>query len=755
MLVQQKTEILKGRINRIIYKDENTGFHILSVETPNEKSATIKVTRPSLFEDANMQFSGKWIVDPKYGRQFLAESCKDIPPSTKEGLISYLSSSFFNQIGPIKARRIVDHFGDKTMDILDNDIKRLTEVKGISESIMENIKKGWDANKEINEIMQFLMDHNINAALAGKIYEHYREKCVNQMMENPYDLALHIRNIGFKKADKIALSLGFSRESTLRIGACIIYSLERAEDSGHCFLYKDQIKQLAYEYLGDDINIDMDNVITSLESEQKIISQKVNDEIRYYNKRMFYNEEYCGQKVSNFALEASNIYFDDEEIKKHIKESVDIDLSDEQFEAIKGILTNKISVLTGGPGVGKTSTTQALVEVLCMIGKKMLLCAPTGRAAKRMTQVIGEQASTIHRLLSWDPSNGGFAHNENNPLSGDFLIVDESSMVDIHLAASLLRAVPEKMSIVFIGDKDQLPPVGPGNFFKDLIESEKIPTYRLTKIFRQGKDSKIITYSHMINSGDIPNINSPLLDPELWKNKEDDCLFIDSGFGESSKRKGEYPKWSSLRYGYDLIGMVEKIYKDTIPEYFAYPDDIQVLIPMKKGPVGSMEINKKLQAVINPPSASKEEIKIIDTLFREHDKVIQTANNYELNVFNGDIGRIIAIDKKQNKIQIKFGEDQIVNFERNDMVDLELGYIITIHKSQGSEFDYVILPLVKQYSRMLYKNLIYTGLTRAKKLAIFVGQRDALSMAVKNTSYKKRQSSLRELIEETINAYSI
>jgi len=361
-----------------------------------------------------------------------------------------------------------------------------------------------------------------------------------------------------------------------------------------------------------------------------------------------------------------------------------------------------------------------------------------------MTEVIGAQASTVHRLLGWDPENFGFMHNERNPLKYDFLIIDESSMLDINLASSILRAVPDNCQVLFIGDVDQLPPVGPGAFFKDLIDSGVVPTYRLTQIFRQGKESKIITHAHEINKGIHPNINSPLTEPGIWTDGTD-CMFIDSGLGEIGKPLNEYPQWSSLRYGMDVIGMTKKLYIDIIKKYHNY-NDIQILIPMKISELGTIRMNEIIQEAVNPPAKHKREIKLKERTFREGDKIIHTVNNYDIDVFNGDIGIIEHIDPVAGTSEIKFGEDRVVQYKKIDMMELDLAYAITIHKSQGSEFDCIIIPVMTTFSRMLYRNLIYTGLTRAKKLAVFVGQRRSFKKAIDNVDPRTRQTSLKELL---------
>ena len=419
-------------------------------------------------------------------------------------------------------------------------------------------------------------------------------------------------------------------------------------------------------------------------------------------------------------------------------------LSLEQSDAVFGVLSKGISILTGGPGCGKTYTTKTIVDVLLRLDKSIAICAPTGKAALESTSVIGFEAVTIHRLLGWDPENFGFVHNEKNPLSYDFIIVEESSMIDINLMSSLLRALKKGSQILFVGDHNQLPPVNAGCPFKDMIESDIITSFKLNKIFRQAKNSKIITYAHEINKGECPIINSPLETPELWKNGED-CLFIDSGLGEYGKPNNEYPKWSSLRYGFDVVGMIKKIYTETINKYYN-TKDIQILIPMKVSDLGTIKINSIIREIANPKSNNKNEILIKNTIFREGDKIINLVNNYNLDVFNGDIGYIQTINNIEGVAEIKFDDNRVVLYRKIDLMDIEHAYAISIHKSQGSEFDCVILPIMPTYNRMLERSLVYTGLTRSKKLCVFIGQRKSLEKAVNTINSHKRQTSIKDML---------
>lgn len=745
-----------GEVTRIVFCNETNGYCILKVTLPkggagspnnrSDGSLTVKLTRPNTAVGMTLEFHGKYIIDPKYGHQFKAETANEVPPSTREGMISYLSSSFFHGIGPVKARNIVKKFKENTLDIFNNDIDRLLEVPGITEKNLASIKIGWEKNKEINNIMQFLMEHGLSSAFAGRVYEYYGNNCVDQIRRDPYELSRHVSGIGFKKSDAIALSLGFAEDSPLRIKACVEHVISSSEEEGHCYLYRHQIISKSEELLGVDMGDHILGMLTELEFNGSIIVlRSMMDEERYYGSRIYRNESFCYRKLNILKQRKIDIAIDEHELFEHIKENISIELSDQQKKAVIGILRSNVSILTGSPGTGKTSSTKALVEALDYIGINFLLCAPTGRAAKRMTNVIGYDASTIHRLLSWDPSTGGFAFNEKNQLKTQCVLIDEFSMVDIHLASALLRAIPDDARVVFIGDPDQLPPVGAGNFFRDAIDSEAINVFRLTQIFRQGKGSQIIDYSHSINKGEIPNIETPLINTELWKSKEMDCLFIDSGMKDPSMSKEQIPPWSSLRYGFDVVDMIIELYRNTIPKYYNHPKDIQVLIPMKKGPLGTIEVNKRIQEAINPKRTGINELKVRDVIFREHDKVIQTVNNYNLNVFNGDVGRIVSINEERGLMSVDY-DNSIITYERSDMLDLELAYSISIHKSQGSEFEFVILPIMNSYYRMLYRQLIYTGLTRAKKLAVFIGNRKSLSIAVNTLNSEKRQTSLKDFL---------
>lgn len=741
------SEKIIGIVERIVFKNNENGYHILGIELQNNEKATITAFHPIIHEGLTYEFTGNWTNHPTYGKQMKSETVFEVPPNTKEGLRAYLSSSFFPGIGPALSQKIISYFKDDVIKVMNEDIDKLLLVPGISPKKLEGIKKSWKENDEINDIMMFLQQFGISTVYAAKIYKHYGNGCVQKIKENPYSLAMDVKGIGFIYADKIALEVGIEPESEQRLEACIVHILESGSLDGHCYLLDGQISIQSTELLKVDVR---DKISDSLNYmvRKGIVMTFVGDdeEIRYYSKKLYYNENACANKIGELLLKNQNITISETIIKIE-------NLSDEQKNAVFGVVSKGVSILTGGPGCGKTYTTKTIVDVLLKLGKNIAICAPTGKAALKSSSVIGFEACTIHRLLGWDPENFGFLHNEKNPLPNNFIIVEESSMIDINLMCSLLKAVSIDCQILFVGDHCQLSPVGPGAPFKDMIESNIVSSFKLNKIFRQAQGSKIITSAHKINNGECPIIESPLENPDLWKSGED-CLFIDSGLGEANKSSKEYPTWSSLRYGLDVVDMVKKLYIETINKYYN-TSDIQILIPMKISDLGTIRINSLIQEAINPSQKNKNQIKFKDKVFREGDKVMHIVNNYDIEVFNGDIGWIQNIDEISGTSEIKFDMGRVVKYKKVDMLELEHAWAISIHKSQGSEFDCVILPIMPTYNRMLERSLIYTALTRSKKLAVFVGQRKSLEIAIKTINSSKRQTSLKELLfkQNEINSF--
>lgn len=754
--MQEKIKIT-GVIKRIKFHSQTNGYGILTVELTDKESVdkqniTVTVNQPKLFEGVTMSFTGFWGKHPKFGEQFVAESCYELPPATKDAVIKYLSSGFFPGIGVQTAKKIVNYFGDDALDVFRNKIHRLSEVSGINRKKLEVLKDSWRENQEMNNIMIFLQEHMVTTVYSVKIYKEYGINSIPTIKENPYKMASDISGIGFTMSDKLALSLGFNERGEERITSAIHHILANNQSDGHCYLTENQIKERVKSLINIDVSDIVEKILSQEEIEEKIVcinfsKDNNREEKRYYSRDIYYDEKYVSEKT--VRLSKKNYINDRDSLKLKLDDMLsksEIKLSDEQADSVLGVVSNGLSILTGGPGCGKTTTVKFIYDMLINLNKNVLLAAPTGRAAQRMSEVIGAESKTIHRLLKWDPSIGGFRKSEKDMLECDFIILDESSMIDIRLASSFFRAISPNTQILLVGDKDQLPSVGVGNFLSDLINSECITVFSLKKVFRQAAESQIIKYAHTINKGQTPELKTPIENPKLWKDGTD-CFFIDSSMDINKSNE----PFSTLKYGLNALDMIVKLYSETIRKYFDKDIEIQILTPMNKGIIGTKEINRRVQESINPSSDKKNEIKIGERVFREGDRVIQTTNNYDLNVFNGDIGYINRIDVKDSIVIVKFGDKKfakIVQYERQDIFELELAYAITIHKSQGSEFGVVITPVLSQHYIMLYRNLLYTGLTRAKKLGIIIGEREALDRSIKNVSPNIRQTSLQFFLKE-------
>ena len=745
-----RDEVIKGVIERIVYKNRENGYYVLSVKISDKsKEYTVTGNHVQLTEGVSYEFTGQWKMNPKFGNQFAATKINEVVPSTGEAMIKYLSSNFFKGIGIAFATKIVKHFGEQTYDIIKKDIERLSEVPGVSKKKLAVIQKSWKENGEINEIMVFLQSYNISTLFSVKIYEIYGRDTVRKVRGNPYSLTDNVKGIGFKNADSIALDLGFAKDSDFRIASGIKHVLNQNENDGHCYMTYKQLCDKTIELLEVRLEDKIEQSIKTLIEENEIkLSDKIEEEKRYYTTKMFYNERYVAQKI-DILKSAENVY-DANLIEDWLEdmEKKEFKLSQEQIDGVLGVIENGVSVLRGSAGTGKTTTLKYFIELLKLLKIDFTLCSPTGRAAVRMTELTGCASSTIHRLLGVDFIKGGFIYNEENQLNvSGFLIIDESSMIDIHLASDLLRAVPPDCQVLFIGDPNQLPSVSSGNFFRDLIDSKFVNIFKLNKIFRQGRESEIIKFAHEINQGIEPQIYSPLIDPELWKS-DVDCMFIDSDVFDPYKNKEDYPDWSSLHYGIDMIEMIRRLYVETISKYYGKETEIQILTPQNIGAIGGEKLSVIIQDSVNPASPNKAEIKIRQINLRVNDKVLQTKNNYELNCMNGDIGKIISINPDTKEVLIEFGnEAKQVLYKRDNLLELKLAYCVTIHKFQGSEVPIVIIPLHNSNYNLLFRNLLYTGITRGSKLVVFVGQRTALQRAVNNNKIIKRQTSLTELLQ--------
>jgi exodeoxyribonuclease V alpha subunit len=829
------SEKLSGIVKRVTFHSPETGWSVLKVTPFDAKNKEIAVTihQSKVFAGATMDFYGNWAHHPKYGDQFKAVKAVERKPASANALEKYLGSGLIKGIGPVFAKRIVNHFGKDTLEVFDTRIERLLNVPGIAKKKLEMVQSAWTEHKDIKDVMLFLQEYDISTLFAVKIYKTYGKEAISVVSQNPYKLAQDIFGIGFFSADKVALSINpNNEESEQRITAAIDHILDNSREEGHVFLTLDQIIKQVNELLSKTLDEKIKTLLQKMEKEG-IVKVRQLSVACYYAPSLYYDEEYIAKKIK--TLSKKTIALKSERLKQWIKnytQKNSISASPEQEEAIISIVNHGFSVLTGGPGCGKTTTTKVLVALIQAMRKTVLLAAPTGRAAQRMTEVIGLKAKTIHRLLEWQPSAGGFKKNDQDPLKTNFLIVDECSMLDVHIASALLKAVSPYTQVVFIGDADQLPSVGAGNIFKDIITSGAVPVFRLTKIFRQARESSIIRFAHEINKGINPIIESPFHKPYIWQ-QHLDCLFIDSDEatqeqlhfikrvktlthtppahspvtpapsplegcpkggvdtleGWLAKPDGvdNFPEyefsipekfqhvdieklsqtqthieelkqvlkkvhpWSTLNYGLSATGTIKKIYTETIPKYFGRQTEIQILSPMIRGSLGTYNLNKLIQEASNPQRPGVTSMRIGEKTFRINDRIIQRRNNYDLQVFNGDIGRIIYLNNEELKIQVEFKtsktESRLVTYEKETLSEIELAYAITIHKSQGSEFEAIIIPVTTQHFTMLFRNLLYTGLTRAKKLAVFIGSRKALAIAVRNNKTMIRQTALEALLK--------
>ncbi len=814
-------ETLTGIVSRVTYHNPDTGWSVLRVEPFDSplQQETVTVHQTRVFAGATMAFRGAWQVDPKYGRQFRAIEAMEKKPATAASIEKYLGSGLIKGVGPKTARRIVRHFRGQTLDVFEDDIERLMEVPGIAERKLSMIAEAWREHRAVRDVMMFLQGHGISTLFAVRIYQAYGDDAIGVVSADPYRLASDIYGIGFFSADKVALSLGLPPDSPQRFNAAIRQVLAASREQGHCFLSDRQIGAGVLELIDVNLADRLAALLAAMAQDNQLRVRQLTRDGEpvtcYYAKTLYYDEAAVAERLLGMKAPLDVDVARVADWVRRFCRSRAISLSDEQAAAVCGVAAQRVAVLTGGPGCGKTTTTRVIVGLLEAMGRRVLLAAPTGRAAQRMSEVIGREAKTLHRLLEW--KGGAFQVTEEAPLAADFLIVDECSMLDISLTASLLKAIPEGCQLLLIGDADQLPSVGAGNVLRDVISSGVVPCFRLTQVFRQAQQSLIVRYAHAINQGRMPPIDSPFKKPAIWEDGTD-CLFIDAdeatqqqvNFVGRVKRyfDGKLPRtaaavvedpalyafradepitsayerdfvvpprfehvdlervhrsdgqvealkavlrqlhpWSSLHYGLTAVDVIRKLYLEWIPRYDGAGTEIQILSPMTRGTLGTVNLNRVIQAEANPPAQGRHELKIGERLLREGDRVIHRRNNYELNVFNGDIGRILAIDNQELSCVVAFSpDDRQVHYRREDIAELDLAYAITIHKSQGSEFEAVIVPVLTQHFNMLFRNLLYTGLTRARRRAVLVGTRRALSMAVRRQDTSQRQTALCELL---------
>lgn len=729
----EATEI-RGEVDRISFRNEESGWTVLRLKSDAHfEMVTVTGSFATIRPGEHYQLLGHWTNHQSYGRQFKVERSVAIRPNSSRSIKKYLASGLIPGIGEKTADKIVSHFGENTFDILDKKPERLQEVPSIGRKKAEAIIDAWQINQTNREIDLFLSTHGLSPSLAAKIIRNYGNAAISVVSRNPYRLAVDISGIGFLTADKIAQSIGIALDSPERVNAAILYILEQAEERGHTYLTTAQIHKELAAILGlapEQILDLMAPCLIELNRGGALISETITTEdgltSAHFLTELLTAEATIAAHLANLlqtpmTSELSRI----NDWLSRYSQQTGSPLTDSQLSAVRQAATHRVFILTGGPGVGKTTTANAIIRLLKAMGKTVALAAPTGRAAQRLTEVSAMQAKTIHRLLEWTPQNHGFTKDEFNPLTAQAVVIDEASMLDARLAANLLSAIPRTSQIIFIGDVDQLPSVGPGNVLHDMIDSQKVPFCRLTEIFRQASSSAIIQTAHAINRGEVPQFSNEA---------GVDCRFIEA----------ENPE--------DIKGIVQKLMKETLPQKLGFHPirDIQILTPMNRGDIGTKQLNDEIQQLLNPPRPDVHEFKRESYTLRRGDKVIQSSNNYDLNVFNGDIGYVEEAAVDGGKVIVTFGDERTVTYTPDNVGDLRLAYAITIHKSQGSEFPVVILPISMQHYVMLQRNLVYTGLTRARKLAIFVGSRRALQYAVQNQISMKRQTFLVERIHREL-----
>ena len=697
---------LRCVIERITYQNEQNGYSVIKCKAKGYSDlVTVVGAMPEVHVGAVLSLTGEWKMDAKYGRQFSITTFEETLPATVYGIEKYLGSGLVKGIGPKFAGRIVKEFGADTLNVIEEDPDSLIRVPGIGKVRVERIKKSWIEQKEIKNIMLFLQSHNVSTTHATKIWKTYGNESIKVVQENPYRLADDIWGIGFKTADTIAEKMGFDKEKFARLRSGLLYTLNKLSEEGHCYGTREQLIKTGTELL------DVDESLLSMTLDEMIRTEdvKVEDETAIYLPPFYYSEIGTARRLREIYVAPRTISVELEGLEQRISTGLSYDPV--QLEAIKTAAQSKILVLTGGPGTGKTTTTLGIIKAFQTAGASILLAAPTGRAAKRLSEATGLEAKTIHRLLEVKPPEG-YQRNEENRLEGDVLIVDECSMIDIMLMYALLRAMPDTMTLILVGDVDQLPSVGAGNVLRDLIESGVFPVVRLEKIFRQAASSRIITNAHRINRGLMPDISN---------GKNTDFFFIEI----------EEPELAAQ----EIVTLV----KDRLPRAYK-TRDIQVLTPMQRGVVGAANLNQVLQQAVNPDSHG---IRRGGVEYRLHDKVMQIRNNYDKEVFNGDIGTVISVNLEDRELVIRF-DDREIAYDATELDEVVLAYATTIHKSQGSEYPIVVMPVLMTHFVMLQRNLVYTGVTRAKKILVIVGTKKALAMAVRNVTVDKRNTMLAE-----------
>ena len=737
MLNQQRFETIQGVVERLTYHSPESGYSVARLKVPGESNLlTIVGSFPNIQPGQTLKLVGFWREHGKYGPQFQITQYQETKPATITGIEKYLGSGLIKGVGPVTAKRIVAHFGLSTLDIIETQIERLIEVPGIAKKRVKMIQTAWETQRAIKEVMIFLQSHGVSTTYAVKIYKYYGEKALAVVSDNPYQLATDIYGIGFVTADAIARNLGVLPGSEFRYRAGIFHVLGEAGEDGHCFLPQQELVEQVVKRLALPDHTPDSHTVAEItaqmgqvrgQGDQIVIQPHPEYQSICYQPSFFQSEQKLAERMSE--LLSATITVDEARVSNWIDRytaATGMQLSPQQRQAVEMAAREHVLIITGGPGVGKTFVTRTIVALWKAMGKSIALASPTGRAAQRLSEMTGKEAKTIHRLLEFDPRSMSFQRNSLNPIPATAIVVDEASMIDLFLGNSLLKAVALNAQLLLVGDIDQLPSVGPGNVLRDLIASERARVVRLTRVFRQAASSAIVSNAHRINHGEYPALESVTPSPL------NDCLW----WGAPEPEQG--------------VQAIRELVSNLIPKWgFDPARDVQVLCPMTRGTVGTRNLNTVLQELINPPHPAKAEIVRGGMTLRVGDRVIQKKNDYTREVFNGDLGAIAAIDLEEQEVMVQFA-DRLVKYDYADLDEISLAWSVTVHKAQGSEYPVVILPIFMQSYMMLSRNLLYTGLTRAKKLAVLVGPKKAIGLAVRQVKDQQRYTLLAQRLMSII-----